>query len=348
MFHSNTISAQDSISSKKSRVHFSGIALPSRTPENGFYVQGGIVAVYKTRRSDTTLRASNTYLYGLYSQLQQWRISLGGDIFTPGEKYYIDFWYYSSYVPEKYFGLGNETNPQVSEFISSSVWYANTIVLRKLRKNNFLGLVHTLANSSPIDYPVQGIFDDQKPNGYAGYFVNGLGILFRHDSRDFLLSSQKGFFLEGSASQFSPFLGSEFSFLSYKLDVRKFFCVLPKKGHVLAFQALHQGVNGEVPWLFIPSIDTRAYHPNLYRGNLVFWLQAEYKMRVWKRLGASFFGGVAQLDDQYAQLWESPIRPNYGMGLRFKLVPKYNMNLRVEYGIGQNSSNFYIAFYDAF
>src|SRR6478609_8571712 len=69
-------SALDSTRSK--RINYSGIALPSRSPENGYYVQGGLVGVFKTTLRDSSTRASNMYLYGLYSQLHQWRISLGG------------------------------------------------------------------------------------------------------------------------------------------------------------------------------------------------------------------------------------------------------------------------------
>jgi hypothetical protein len=183
---------QDSTYTKQKKVNISGIVLPSRTPENGFYAQGGLVGIYKTQMSDSSLRASNTYLYGMYSQLHQWRISLGGDIFTPKEKYYINFWYYSSFVPEKYFGLGNEVKPDSSEFVSYSVWYANTNVLKKISKNNFAGLVHTFEQTSATNSEINGLFEKTKPIGNEGYLVNGLGILLRHDSRDYLLSANKG------------------------------------------------------------------------------------------------------------------------------------------------------------
>ena len=339
---------QDSTQTKQKKVNFSGIVLPSRSPENGFYAQGDLVGIYKTQLSDSTLRASNTYLYGMYSQLHQWRISIGGDIFTPKEKYYVNFWYYSSFVPEKYFGLGNEVKPDTSEFVSYSVWYANTNVLKKISKNNFAGLVHTFEQASATNSESNGLFEKTKPTGNEGYLVNGLGILLRHDSRDYLLSANKGMYAEFSFRQFAPILLSKYTFSAYKLDLRKFITLGKKERNILAFQFVHQGADGEIPLRFLPSVSTRAYHPNLYRGNFSSWLQAEYRLRIWKWVGASFFGGMAQANNSLSGIDSAPLRPNYGMGLRFKLIPKHNMNLRIEYGIGQNTSNYYVAFYDAF
>jgi hypothetical protein len=147
---------------------------------------------------------------------------------------------------------------------------------------------------------------------------------------------------------FTPILFSKYTFSTYKLDFRKFVALGKKERNILAFQFVHQGADGEIPLRFLPTIATRAYHPNLYRGKFNSWLQGEYRLRIWKWIGASFFGGVAQTNNSLLEMDSAPLRPNYGMGLRFKLIPKHNMNLRIEYGIGHNTSNYYIAFYDAF
>lgn len=339
-------SALDSTSSK--RVNYSGIALPSRSPENGYYIQGGLVGVFKTTLKDSSTRASNIYLYALYSQLHQWRISLGGSIFTPSEKYFVNFWYYGSYLPEKYFGIGENTNPNRNEFISYHVFHTETFFLRKLSKNNFLGLIHYLERMGDIVYPIQGIMDQNRPSGITSNFCNGLGLSFRHDSRDYLLSSKRGVYTELSMVRFGKFLGSDYAFTLYRADLRKFWQVIPNKDHIFAVQSLFTACEGAHPLRWLPNIYSRGYHPNLYRNNLVYMLQAEYRLRVWKWFGASFFGGMSQSADKITTFSESPIRPNYGMGLRFKLMAKHNLQLRIDYGFGQGTSNYYLAFYDAF
>ena len=76
--------------------------------------------------------------------------------------------------------------------------------------------------------------------------------------------------------------------------------------------------------------------------------QLEYKIRIWKWFGASAFGGIAQANNTFDNLLGSNIKPNAGVGLRFKLIPKHNLHLRIDYGFGQGTSNYYLAFYDAF
>lgn len=335
-------------STKSKRVNYSGIALPSRSPENGYYIQGGLVGVFKTSLKDSSTRASNAYLYGLYSQLHQWRISLGGCIFTPSEKYFVNFWYYGSYLPEKYFGVGENVRANRNEFISYHVFRTETFLLRKLSKNNFLGLVHYLERMGDIEYPTQGIMEQAKPNGIGANFCNGLGLSFRHDSRDYLLSSKRGIYMDLSLVQFGKYLGSEYSFTLYRADWRKFWQIIPQKDHILGVQAYFTACDGSVPLRWLPNIYSRGYHPNLYRNNLVYMLQAEYRLRVWKWFGTSFFGGMAQFDEKLKTFLASPLRPNYGMGLRFKLMAKHNLQLRIDYGFGQGTSNYYLAFYDAF
>jgi hypothetical protein len=44
---------------KEKQFSFVSIALPSKSPENGFYVDGGLATVFKTDKKDSTLRLSN-------------------------------------------------------------------------------------------------------------------------------------------------------------------------------------------------------------------------------------------------------------------------------------------------
>ena len=89
---------------KSINLKVSGIALPNKSPESGWSVQGGAIGIFKTDPKDTLMRSSNIYLFGMYSQFKQYRISNGGEIFTPKEKYYINYWLYYSYLPDKFYG----------------------------------------------------------------------------------------------------------------------------------------------------------------------------------------------------------------------------------------------------
>lgn len=333
---------------KDKKVRFSALVLPSRTPENGWYVQGGVVSLFKTSQHDSTLRVSNLYLFGLYSELKQYRISLGGDIFTHHENWYINFWYYNSHYPDYYYGVGDTTSPANRELIDYNNWYINTNIYRKIRKYTFAGISQQYENVYNMSYPVDGIMDENPAVGSEGYRVSGFGPRLRYDSRDNILSTIKGVFAEMGWQTYQKWTGSQYNFNSFFVDARYFRPIIPAKKHILALQYYYSFRDGAVPFRQLSSINTRAYHPNIYRNNISSWVQAEYRLQVWRFIGLSVFGGAALAANSNSELFAQGIKPNAGAGLRFRVVPEYNMNLRIEYGVGQGTSSLYIAFYDAF
>lgn len=337
----------DSIKKVK-KISLAGIALPARSPENGFYVQGGIIGLFKTDPKDSTVRTSNLYLFGMYSQLNQYRISTGGDVFTKKEKYYLNGWYYYNYLPEAYFGTGEKVSPKTSEFISYRVWYLNTNVLRNLFQKWFAGISYTYEHLYDLHLPDGGLADTQRPLGMRHYTLSGPAVRVRHDSRDNILSSRTGSYFDISYSFFKPGIGSSYNFDQFALDARKFVNLTPKKYNILAFNFLLKHSEGNVPFRYLSNITARGYHPNLYRDNSLISLQAEYRLRIWNWIGASFFGGFSETAPSLDKLSIHSARENYGGGLRFRVIKEHNMYLRIEYGMSRNTSNYYVSFYDAF
>jgi hypothetical protein len=339
---------KDDSSKKEKKVSVFGLVLPAKSPENGFYLNGGIIGVFKTDRKDSLLRLSNLYLYGLYSQLHQCRISIGGDIFTKKEKYYLNGWYYYSYLPELYFGTGNNVSPEKNEFINYRLWYMNTNILRNIYKKWFSGLVYTYERLYKMNYPVDGIADTNKPAGLRDYTLSGPGLRARYDSRDNILSSRTGSYFDVYYSIYKPGLGSSYNFDQFGLDARKFINLTPKKYNIIALNFLLKHSGGNVPFRYLSNIAARGYHPNIYKDNSLISLQAEYRFAIIKWFGACVFGGASEVSSSFANMNLKYIKENYGGGFRFRIFKKNNMYLRVEYGSSSNTSNYYIAFEDAF
>jgi hypothetical protein len=329
-------------------VSLAGIALPARSPENGFYIQGGIIALFKTDRKDSTLRTSNLYLFGLYSQLHQYRISTGGDVFTKKEKYYLNGWYYYSYLPELYFGTGHNVSPDSSEFIDYRLWYMNTNVLRNVYKKWFAGFSYTYERLYNLNTLSNGIAVQENPTGMEAYSLSGLGLRVRYDSRDFIISATKGWYMDINYNFFRPGVGSSYNFDQLSFDARKFINLTPKKYNILAFNFLMKHSEGNVPFRYLSNITARGYHPNLYRDNSLISIQSEYRFRIWNWIGASLFGGISETAGAFDKMTFRFMKENYGGGLRFRVIKNHNMYLRIEYGMSSNSSNYYVSFYDAF
>ncbi|HSZ25176.1 MAG TPA: hypothetical protein VK766_05640, partial [Cytophagaceae bacterium] len=287
---------------------------------------------------------------GLYSQLHQFRISTGGDIFTKKEKYYLNGWYYNSYLPELYFGTGNNVSPQYNSFIDYRVWYMNTNVLRNIYKKWFTGITYTFERvyNMNLQNNERAIADAVKVAGLQNYTISGAGFRVRHDSRDNILSSRKGLFVDMYFNSFRTKFGSNYNFEQFGLDARKFINLTPKKYNIVCANLIAEQASGIVPFRYLSNITARGYHPNLYRDNSLLSLQAEYRFRIWRWFGASMFAGGSEVAPSFNKMNLQNIRENYGGGFRFRLLNKNNMYLRVEYGQGHHTSYYYVAFTDAF
>ena len=325
-----------------------GIALPSHEPQYGWYLQGGLVGLFRTIKNDTNLRPSNIYLFGLFSQYKQYRLSNGGDVFFKNENYYLHYWLYFSYLPEYFYGIGNKVSPEVNESIRYHIVNVDLMLLRRIYKKLFIGPVFKIEKISNLKYLKSGLFEQSGLINQTNYLVIVPGLVFRYDTRDQVTSSFKGYFTELSVKRSIPVTGENFHFTELGVDLRVFLPLFRYKRDVLAFQFLSKGATGNIPFRLFPNINARAYHPNLYRENALWSFQSEYRFCLWRWLFVSAFGGVSQISQAFSEFSHSPVFINGGGGLRIRVSEKYNTFLRIELGFGKNASNFYVAFYDAF
>jgi len=91
----------------------------------------------------------------------------------------------------------------------------------------------------------------------------------------------------------------------------------------------------------------RGYYEGRYRDNLMAVVQAEYRFPVWKRLGATVFGGVGNVSSRFDNFAVGDLKYAGGAGLRFRVSPE-GVNLRLDYAVTPNSSGTYITIQEAF
>ena len=108
-------------------------------------------------------------------------------------------------------------------------------------------------------------------------------------------------------------------YFTIKLDLRKYFTF--KYGFVLAGR-LYNSVVINTPAFYDYSIlggdrYVRGYFYGRYRDHNLSTVQAELRTPLLWRFGLAFIGGVSALYSDPANL--NHVRPNYGLGLRFKL-----------------------------
>jgi hypothetical protein len=186
----------------------------------------------------------------------------------------------------------------------------------------------------------------------------GLGVVMQYDDRDVPVNAYEGLFLDLSVIHYSRgLLGGQSDFWTVDLDYRQYQQVGHRK--VIAWEVRTRTCLGEVPWTEVSQIgtpwDLRGYVWGQYRDDLMTYGMVEYRHMFDRakagkrgtrdsRFGFATWLGMGAVADDISHI--PAALPNAGVGIRFETEER--SNVRVDYGVGVNSSAFYVTFYEAF
>ncbi len=115
---------------------------------------------------------------------------------------------------------------------------------------------------------------------------------------------------------------------------------------VLASRASANIALGNVPFSaqsYVGGKDIRGYTKGEYRGNQTYAVQTELRWRVYKKLGSVAFFGLAMTVDPTSQ-----VLPGGGIGVRYNILPKYNINAGIDGALGKDDWGVYFRMTEAF
>jgi outer membrane protein assembly factor BamA len=315
----------------------------------------GANLLFKPRGAGPGTRTSNIPLGISYTLKNQVFFTSGYTIFFPEEKWllrgnldYTDF-------PQNYFGVGNGTTDADGSAITYQQLLIEPLLLRQVAPKLFTGggfRYNTYYNNFLVEeteaLPAGADLQDS-----LGSKNVGLEFAASYDNRDNVLNAQKGILAEFTQGFYGTVLGGTSSFQLSKLDLRGYRRVNPKG--VLGFQLFGRYAAGDTPIQELSSLGgpdlLRGFQEFRFRDRLAVFAQAEYRWQTWKSIGFVFYGGAGQVATDVAALALPELRYSLGTGLRLTIIPKENINLRVDYALGlgkSNGSGFYLGLGEAF
>jgi outer membrane protein assembly factor BamA len=348
-------SAQSQIPSKfdsipvKTKNSFIVAPLITNTKETSWAFGAASAYIFRTDRKDTTLRASTIPMGLLYTLNNQIIAGIGANIFLPREEYIFRFESSFSKFPDKFWGLGNNTDSREEDFerYTFTQIFLNPQFYKKIKKNLFVGIGYNIQGVFSIDTntanPPRAFSYFGKDNvlGIANnpdgkYLVSGFDLIFNFDSRNNAYVPNKGELVRVRISQFYKGIGSDFNFGFLEIDFRKFF----KTGVKSSF-----GINsymifnvGDVPFRNLATLGgrnyMRGYYDGRFRDKKYISFQGEYRFPIWWRFGGAAFLGFGQVANSFQDFHFDGFKVSFGGGLRIAILPKEKLNLRVDYGFG--------------
>jgi len=338
----------DSLSYKNSLIFapFSGYA-----PETSVIVGLSIARLFRFKGAGA--RSSLVDLFGVYTFRKQTIIEQNYTLFSNHDKWMGQGYSKFQQYPQYYFGIGNNLPLSNKELISYNEVKLEHVLLRKVAKKIFVGAGLRYVSIYNLHQPNEGVLNTLQPNGYKGSHVSGLIFAFSYDTRDNVYNTFKGSLIKLRYNVHEQIFASDYNFSIFEADLRKFIKPFKRRPEdILALQLYNLSTSQNTVWNEMGALGSdnimRGYYNGRYRDNNYIAAQAEYRLYINKMFGlVGFisFGEVAHTISSYS--WYG-IKPSYGGGIRVRIDNKEKLNLRFDYGIGRQTSNFYVTIAEAF
>jgi hypothetical protein len=325
-------------------------------PETTWEIGLSSLYVYYAKR-DTTNRLSEINGFTFFTLENQYGLWFDHAIYSDQDRWFFLGRVRLQSFPLFYNGIGINTPKEYTARVDANQIIIKERVLKKVKKNLFLGLEIDYQSLSAVDFVVAEPHnqDFTLPLGNKGSNNLGIGLGLVLDNRHSVLNVRKGFFSEVALLHSNPAWGSSFNFTSILSDTRIYRPV--GKNNVLAAQLLGQFNFGDVPFNQLAQMGgdsmMRGYYFGRYRDNNQLAAQVEFRFlpipfKFTDRIGAAVFAGTGTVFNKVNNLDVSNLTVTAGAGLRFLLFPKKDIWTRLDYAFTREGTDFYLIIGESF
>lgn len=338
----------DSLKVKKSGVVF--LPIFGYAPETKLELGARMSYYFRGANTLITSRPSTIAPRISYTQNKQIYAQLTTDLYFQNEKYHIigDLSYYK--YPDVFYGIGNHVSKDDEEDYTPIKKEFLISFQRRIVRGFNIGAQFEYRHLRVTKIESGDQLATGTIFGSEGGLCSGLSGLLNWDTRDNIFYPLTGSYYQLTAGVFDARLGSDYAFNLYQLDLRKYFSLFPK--HALAVQGVLNVTSGEPPFnrLMLLGSDKilRGYHNSLFRDQVMWGFQSEYRLPVWWRFGLAGFLGIGNVHPGLDEVSFSNSKYSAGLGIRYFLVPKEGINIRLDLAFGDESSGVYLYFLEAF
>ncbi|OAV44170.1 BamA/TamA family outer membrane protein [Lewinella sp. 4G2] len=324
-------------------------------PNTSFGFGFGASLLFKPKGAGAETRTSNIPIGISYTLKNQVFFSASPTIFFPEEKWLLRGNIGYSDFPQTYFGVGNGTRDEDGIEITYQRLLIEPLLLRQAIPHLFVGggfRYNTYYNNELIE-DTELLEAGASLQDTLGSKSVGLEFAASYDDRDNVVNATRGILAEFTQGFYGEVLGGSNTFRLSKLDLRTYHRVNPKGVVGGQFYLRHSTPGApiqELSSLGGPDL-LRGFQEFRFRDNLAAYAQLEYRWQTWKSIGFVFFGGAGEVASSSSKLAFDELRYNVGTGIRAAVIPKENINLRIDFGYGfgvSSGTGIYLGLGEAF
>jgi hypothetical protein len=328
------IDRPDSLDQKRSSL----VALPYAyyTPETKFAFGAGSIYSFRSPGSPPWARPSNLRVAITYTQLHQLIVGFLPEIYLRNETYFFSGYYGFYKYPDKFWGIGNNTQESTEEDYEPLYFKSHSSVQRRIMPGLYVGLRYQyeyidLWKTDPV-----GILQYGTVPGSEGGSASGIGVIVNHDTRNHVYQPSSGFYNQIYAVFFGGAIGSDYEFNMLSIDLRAYLSLFDS--HVLALQMYDGFISGDPPFQMLNRLGSsywmRGYYEGRYRDRNMISFQAEYRFPIVWRFGGVAFTGIGDVGDTTSSFRLDEFKYSFGFGFRFMFDAQERINARLDIGFG--------------
>lgn len=324
-----------------------------KTPETGW--AGGLsgsISFNTTPKARQSTRTSVIQLLSVFTERKQNVQAIDATIYLPKENYVLSQQLSHSQFPENFWGIGPNTKNSSEERYTFEQVSATSHLKRRTYSRFFIGGIIDFQTVFKINSLKNGgVFDTTFFNGKTNNHILGLGLSASIDTRDNGFCPSKGMFLQTSITAFHKELLSSYTFQRFIIDFRFFKTTF--KNQVIAVQLYNYLTTGNTPLRNLAMLgganNLRGFYQGRYRDQSMFSVIGEYRAFVYWRISACVFGGIGDVYSGEHTVNLKNVKASFGAGLRFALLAKEKLNLRLDYGYADKyNKGFYFTVAESF
>lgn len=324
------------------------------TPETGLMLGGVMAPRFKIGNAGPETRSSAIFFSGIYTLNQQVMASFAADLILPDEEWILNSQVYGTYFPDRFWGVGPSTTTNDEVKILFTELNFEQAVLKKVGSHLFAGPAVRLNTVRDITFrSLNGEkMEPPKLRGVGGSRTVGAGLIVRHDRRNSNITPTKHHYAEIALMAYPGALGTDHPYVALLADARKYINFGTDGTSVLALQGLVRLTEGHPAFTELSTMGgesiSRGYYMGRYRAQNSAQVQLEFRQHLVGRFGFTAFAAGGDVWNQFGTISAERVKFSAGAGLRLNVNRQETTHLRADFGIGKNTTGFYLSFGEAF
>ncbi|CAH1554334.1 BamA/TamA family outer membrane protein [Vibrio rotiferianus] len=319
---------------------------PFVNPEQGFGIGVAAVGLYTPYDWQKGEPYSTVTVTSYGSTSGSYGLGLNNRTYLKNDKVRLLGEAWISHTPGYYWGIGS----QAAESENNKVQYEgqrlqlSPKIAVEVAPNTYAKLGWQWQSFSKVD----GVDGDILPSEVADATSSGVLVGMEYDTRDFEPNPMRGQFLDIEWIANRDSLGSDEDYDNLVANYRVY---QPwSDTTIIAMEVYSQSIFGDAPWFDYAQLGDdqrmRGYYQGQYRDKHQLSTQVEIRHTIAGRHGVVGWLGAGNIAPTYHELFENSWLPTVGVGYRFAF--KARINVRVDLGVGKDSTGFYFQINEAF